>query len=351
MERNGRLLLISGLVIAAALFAVATAKILLVLFAGVLFAIVLRTASVWLARRLHLPSGACLGALVVLLLGAGVAFALRFVPEIGKEVQWLKQHLPSVLDAVRAHWLGKLFLEAPGPDGKAPASIDPETAMTTAWAALGGTIEVLGSGVVVFFVGVYGAAQPQEYVRAALALTPASARERMRAALDASKHDLSRWLLGRLVAMLFVAVTTSIAFAVLHLPMAMTLGVLAGLLAFIEYAGAVASAIPPLFLALAQSTTTALWVLILYTALHLIEGYVLTPLLSRAAVRLPPAFTLASQVLLGVLLGPLGLTFSTPLLVAAVAGGRAWRSAPRTLEIAPETRAERPAIGALVERV
>jgi predicted PurR-regulated permease PerM len=268
---------------------------------------------------------------------------LSFLPEVGKEVQWLKQHLPGMLDSMRAHWLGKIFMEAPGPDGKAPAAIDPETAMTTAWSALGGSIELLGSFVVVFFVGLYGAAQPNEYTRAVLALTPASSRERMRAALEAVQHNLSRWLLGRLVAMIFVAISTSIAFAVLHLPMAMTLGVLAGALAFIEYAGAVASAIPPLFFALAQSTTTALWVLVVYTALHVIEGYVLTPLLSRVAVHLPPAFTLASQVLLGVLLGPLGLTFSTPLLVAAVAGGRAWQESKRTVATSSDGRLERTA--------
>jgi predicted PurR-regulated permease PerM len=343
MDRAGRLLLISFVVLAAALFAVATAKILLVLFAGVLFAIVLRTASTWLSRKLHLPNGVCLGAIVIVLLGCGVGFVLRFLPEVAKEVHWLKQHLPGVLDSVRAHWLGKLFMEAPGPDGKSPAAIDPETAMTTAWSALGGSIEVLGSFVVVFFVGLYGAAQPDDYTRAVLALTPGSARERMRASLEEIQHNLSRWLLGRLVAMVFVAITTGIAFAVLHLPMALTLGVLAGALAFIEYAGAVASAIPPLFFALAQSTTTALWVLILYTGLHVIEGYVLTPLLSRVAVRLPPAFTLASQVLLGVLLGPLGLTFSTPLLVAAVSGGRAWKESKRAFAASTDGRVERTA--------
>jgi predicted PurR-regulated permease PerM len=343
MERAGRLLLISFVVLAAALFAVATAKILLVLFAGVLFAIVLRTASRWLALHVHLPSGVCLAAMVLLLLGAGVAFVLRFLPELAKEVQWLKGHLPGILDAVRAHWLGKLFMEAPGPDGKAAAAIDPETAMTTAWSALGGSIELLGSFVVVFFVGLYGAAEPDAYLRAVLALTPASARDRMRAALEAAQHNLSRWLLGRLVAMVFVAVTTGIAFAVLHLPMALTLGVLAGALAFIEYAGAVASAIPPLFFALAQSTTTALWVLIVYTGLHVVEGYVLTPLLSRVSVRLPPAITLASQVLLGVLLGPLGLTFSTPLLVAAVSGGGAWKESKRALAASSDGRVERTA--------
>src|SRR3954471_9071817 len=109
-ERSGRRLLIGGLVLASVVFAVATAKILLVLFAGVLFAILLRAASVWIARRTHLPTGLCLAALLVLLLGVGVAGVLKFLPQLATEVQWLKTHLPSVLDSVRAHWLGKIFI-------------------------------------------------------------------------------------------------------------------------------------------------------------------------------------------------------------------------------------------------
>src|SRR3954465_1631382 len=101
-DRYGRLL-VGGLVLASLVFAVATAKILLVLFAGVLFAILLRAASVWIARGTHLPTGVCLGALLSVLLGVGVAGLLKFLPQLGTEVEWLKKHLPSVLDSVRAH--------------------------------------------------------------------------------------------------------------------------------------------------------------------------------------------------------------------------------------------------------
>jgi len=71
-------------------------------------------------------------------------------------------------------------------------------------------------------------------------------------------------------------------------------------------------------------------VLIFFVGLHIVEGYVLTPLLARKTVHLPPASTLATQVLLATLLGPLGLTFATPLLVVAVTVAEEWhRPAPR----------------------
>ena len=82
-----------------------------------------------------------------------------------------------------------------------------------------------------------------------------------------------------------------------------------------------------------MSPTTALWVLLLYTGIHLVEGYVLSPLLARVSVHFPPALTITGQVILSALLGVLGLTFSTPLLVVAVVGTKAWRAtAPRAAE-------------------
>jgi len=172
---------------------------------------------------------------------------------------------------------------------------------------------------------VYGAAQPEAYERALRAILPNRHRDRASRAAREAARELTRWLVGRLVAMLFVGVTCGVAFAVLHVPLALTLAVLAGLLTFVEYVGAVASAIPPVLLAYTESPVTALWVLVVFTVLHVIEGYVLTPLLARAAVHFPPAITLASQVLMAALVGPLGLTFSTPLLVVVVTAVRTWR--------------------------
>ncbi len=150
--------------------------------------------------------------------------------------------------------------------------------------------------------------------RRLLWFVPSGKKRVVRRIIDVTTGNLERWLLGRLVAMLFVGVTSGIAFVVLHVPLAFPLAVLAGLLTFVEYIGAFASAGPPILLALSQSPTRALWVAIVFAALHVVEGYVLTPLLAKTAVRFPPATTLASQAILSALLGPLGLTFATPLM-------------------------------------
>ncbi len=100
-------------------------------------------------------------------------------------------------------------------------------------------------------------------------------------------------------------------------PLALPLGVLAGVLAFIEYLGSVASAAPAMLLAFTRGPIYAVWVALLFLGVHIVEGYMLTPLLARQMIRIPPAYMLAAQVVLGEIFGVAGLTFATPLLVVA----------------------------------
>jgi predicted PurR-regulated permease PerM len=306
-------LLVLGAVIAVALV-VLLAKPLLVLFGGILFALFLRSTAGAASRVTRLPYVACLVAIVVALVTAAVASVLMVGPKIVEQLTELARKLP---DAARA--VGDFVSEQSGrPIGLGifhDAAPDARTVATGAVIAAGTVVEIVSALVVVFFVGVYGAARPNDYRATVLALVPDHLRERTGATLDEGARNLTRWLLGRIVAMVFVGVTCSIAFALLEVPLAFTLGILAGLLTFIEYVGAVVSAVPPLLLAFTRSPGTALAVLAVYTVVHIVEGYVLTPLLARVSVRFPPAVTLAGQVLMAALVGPLGLTFSTPVLV------------------------------------
>jgi predicted PurR-regulated permease PerM len=112
-----------------------------------------------------------------------------------------------------------------------------------------------------------------------------------------------------------VALMTIVGLLLAGIPLPIPLGILAGLLTFVEYLGAVVSAVPALLVALAQNPTDAVWVLLVFTIAHLVEGYLLTPLITQGTVRFPPAFTLGFQLLFGALFGVVGLTFATPMAV------------------------------------
>jgi predicted PurR-regulated permease PerM len=113
--------------------------------------------------------------------------------------------------------------------------------------------------------------------------------------------------------MLIIAVATSLGLALLGVPLALVLGIIAGLLDFIPYIGPIMAGVPAVMLALSDSPTQALYVVLLFVGLQILEGYVVLPLIERRTVSLPPALTISMQVLLGSLFGLSGIALATPL--------------------------------------
>lgn len=327
MERSHQVVLFAVATLAATAVVVFAAVPLLVLFGGFLFALVLRGVAEALSRWTKVRYGVCLTGLLILLVVVAGTGAILLGPMLKEQARELATRIPAA-----ARDLGVRFQATGLPPPAADSVPDPKILAHGAATVVESFFEALGAFVVVFFVGVYGAARPGDYATAALGITPEPYRPRVRRILEQVSTNLTRWLLGRLVAMAFVGIASTIAFALLHVPLALALGILAGLLTFIEYAGALLSAVPPFLLAFTKSSTAAIAVLAVFTALHVVEGYVLTPLLARASVRIPPAITLAGQVVLAALVGAIGMTFSTPLLAVGVLAVQIWRDESRRRE-------------------
>jgi predicted PurR-regulated permease PerM len=118
--------------------------------------------------------------------------------------------------------------------------------------------------------------------------------------------------------MVVVGTVTWLGLMALGVPLAATLGVVSGLLNFVPYVGPIAAGIPAVALALMDGIRPALYVVALFVGLQTLEGYVLTPLVDRRTVSLPPALTLSAQLLLGVLLGAAGVVLASPILVCVL---------------------------------
>ena len=125
-------------------------------------------------------------------------------------------------------------------------------------------------------------------------------------------------MLGRLVSMTTLGFVVAIGLWIIGVPLPAALGFLAGILTFVPYIGAFVSAVPSLLLAVSINLDLAVYVVLLYIVVHLIEGYIRVPLVQRRVVPLPPALTLSAQIILGVVAGFLGLLLATPLVAAIV---------------------------------
>ncbi|WP_420473766.1 AI-2E family transporter [Noviherbaspirillum sp. ST9] len=124
---------------------------------------------------------------------------------------------------------------------------------------------------------------------------------------------MSLWLRGKLLSMTVVGAATAIGLTILGVPLALALGLVAGLLDFIPYIGPVLAAIPALLIAFSQGPMLALYVILLFIVLQLLEGYLLLPLIERKTVSMPPALTITMQVLMGLAFGLAGIALATPL--------------------------------------
>jgi predicted PurR-regulated permease PerM len=118
--------------------------------------------------------------------------------------------------------------------------------------------------------------------------------------------------------MIVIGVLIGAGLWLIGVPLWFLLGLLAALFNFIPNFGPFVSYIPSVLLALAIGPSAAIWVTVLFIVAQSFEGYLLTPLVQRKAVLLPPALTITTQVLLGILVGILGVMLAAPLTAAVL---------------------------------
>lgn len=287
-------------------------EVLLLTFASLLLAVVLRGLSDWLASRSWLSPGLAYAVVVLAFLALGGVSIWRMAPTVLEQLEELQERLPEVVvqmrQALSESALGRLVLRQLGRIRGVPGDALEQVVDLA-------TVSVNGLVYLVFFLftGLYLGAAPGLYVEGLLRLVPVPRRARAREVLHSLGHTLHRFLLGRLVSMFAVGLMTGLMLWLMGVPLMGLLGLVAGLLTFIPYTGPIAAGIPIGLVALVEGPAHALLVIALYTMIQSVEGFIITPLVQQRAVFLAPALTLLAQLVLGLLVGPLGVVLSVPL--------------------------------------
>lgn len=332
-----------AMALALAWLALTLFDVLLVVFAGVLLAVMLRGLADWLGRHTRLPPGWSLAAVLVTMVLGLAAFVVLAIPEVGRQFDELIAQLPGAVQQVtsqleQTEW-GRWIL---GRAAKAGQWLAQPEALASAQQALSITLGAGAGLVVLLFVGVYVAAQPGLYLDNTLRLLPAAKRPRARSIAGQCGETLRWWMVGMFASMTIIGVATWVGLWALGVPLALVLAVLAAVLTFIPNFGPILAAVPAILLALSQGTTTALWVLGLYVGIQAVESNAITPLIQRRAVSLPPALTIVAQMVMGALAGVLGVILATPLIAVTLVLVRRLhvdRMDMQAYERAPETAA------------
>ncbi|MGI9148746.1 MAG: AI-2E family transporter [Chloroflexota bacterium] len=138
---------------------------------------------------------------------------------------------------------------------------------------------------------------------------------------------LGGYLRGQLTLALIIGVLSGIGTALLGLPYAVVLGVLAGLFELVPMFGPILSVIPAVLVALFMPFPTVIWVLLFFLAIQQVENNILAPRISGHAVGLHPLGAMFALLAGFQLAGLLGGLFAVPLAgVLWVLLGAAYRN-------------------------
>jgi predicted PurR-regulated permease PerM len=294
---------------------------LLLAFAAVVVAVILDAAIRPIRKRAGLSRSLALaaigtGALLVL---AGFAWLLG--GQIRAQVSSLAGYLPGSIEALE-QMLGMQLLTrgdarsggagGGGLSGIASAVRDIFGSLASLGSSLAGALSAL---VLVVVGGFFLAAEPALYRRGLVKLFPPARHAQVEDALGATGEALRLWVLAKVIAMGIVGVLVGLGAWLIGLPAPLALGLFAALTEFVPILGPVIGAIPALLLALVQGGSALAWTALLFLALQQLESNVITPIVERRMVQIPPALMLFAVVAIGLVFGLAGVVVAAPLTV------------------------------------
>jgi len=341
----------------------------LTVFLGVLFAIAV-SAGVDRLQRFRVPRGVGAAFIIIAFFGLLTGFGAWVTPTLRSQGAELRQKLPEAVNRVQA-WVAKrengtlgILFGSHGATPAAPTAARPTTPGAAPVAApvtpaagapaagdsaavadssghgappLQGRIQEQFGGVtrflfpfarstlaavagllLVIFLSIYIATDPELYRRGLLALLPARRRGLASRVMDRIAEVLRKWLVTQLIAMAVIGGVSTIALLILRVKAAFALGLLAGLFEFIPTVGPILSAVPAVAMGFLDSPEKALLVAVVYIGIQFLENHILIPLLMKGGMDLPPALTVIAQALLALVFGFLGLMVAVPMLATVM---------------------------------
>ena len=305
--------------VARALSGVATS--LLLTFFGVLVAIVIDVPTTAVAR--HMPR--VLALLLVLLAGVGLVAGcvVLAMPTVAAQASMLWRELPRGLERASELW----SRVAPAGAGswastraRIVASLPSLSSLPSLVARLmpfvNGTVSVLASLLVVLAIALFVAVDPRAELRFVARLVPPRRQHDYWELVERVGVGLRQWLLGMIVTLAIVAALIGIGLWIAGVPSWLALALLTFATGFVPYLGSLFTGL--LVLGAGLASHTALAAMLVFVVGQILQGALISPLVNRRAVRMPPALLLAWQLVMAASFGVLGVLAAQPLLAVTM---------------------------------
>ncbi len=293
----------------------------LLVFAGIFLSVLLNYSSSWIVRNTGMKYWLAL--LLVILFSVGILYLMIILigPSIASQVREMSDTLPKSLNNLKEEITGtkvgkELFDELPTEMDE--LMNNREEIFSRIVGSFSSTIGAIANFFIIIITGIFLASTPHIYTQGFVRLFSVDFRPRLREVMNKVQSTLSLWMMAKLISMLVVGILTAIGLEILGMPLPYALALIAALFSFIPNIGPYLALAPAVLIALMEGGNMFIYVLILYFGIQIVESYLITPLIEKKMVHLPPALTLFWMVLLGILTGILGLILATPILAALV---------------------------------
>jgi len=296
------------------------ATVLLMAFIGILVAIMLRGLANLTSRFLPISTNWALLVVFLILIALFGLFIWLVGSRIADQLAQFTEMIPTsksrLEEMLRSHTWGRYILSSfsgleMGVDQQFKILAQLTSTASTALAAIANLI-------VIVFTAIYFSINPAIYKKGIVALVPKNKSQRLQEVLEATAQTLRYWLLGQAGAMLAVAILTTLGLWLVGVPLALLLGIIAGLLNIVPFLGAIAGAVPGTLIALTQGWSTVLYALMVYFTVQQLEGNFITPMAQKQAIEMPPALIILAVVAFGLIFGMVGVIVASPLTVVVM---------------------------------
>ncbi|MEK7124188.1 MAG: AI-2E family transporter [Patescibacteria group bacterium] len=172
----------------------------------------------------------------------------------------------------------------------------------------------LASAILIFVFAFYISLEDKGPERVLALLFPKRYEDFIIKLFETAQYKVAGWFGARLLASLFVGIASFAIFFLFGAKYAFILSLISGILTFVPFIGPLITAILVLlFVGVSNSWLVAVYIVIALWAIQQIENSVVTPLLMKKFLNLPPVLVLISLLAGGIIFGVLGMIFMVPV--------------------------------------
>lgn len=147
-----------------------------------------------------------------------------------------------------------------------------------------------------------------------LGVFPESRRETVTSVISIINRAVGGFVRGQLTVALIVGIMCALVLIILDVDYAILLGMIAGLFNLIPYLGPVVGAVPAAVIALLDSPSKALLVVVLFFVVQQIDNVLISPNVMKHQVGVHPVVVIFSLIAGGILFGFWGMLLAVPLV-------------------------------------